>query len=125
MLAEEEVAGAGQQQFILHQGRLGALGDTGLDVVSLDPLGQPSHTAVTVERVGAEGTETDIDIDIDIERVGAEGTKTNIDVDIERVGAERTETDIDIESVGAKGTETYIDIERVEPNINIKSSYDE
>ena len=55
--ALEEVAGAGQQQLVLHGPGRGALGDAWLDVVRLDPLRQPAHVAVAVEGVGAEGAE--------------------------------------------------------------------
>ena len=54
-LALEQVAGAGQQELVPHQPGGGALGDPGLNVVSLDPLGQPAHAAVAVEGVGSEG----------------------------------------------------------------------
>ena len=54
-LALEQAAGAGEQELVLHEGGGGALGDPGLNVVSLDPLGQPAHTAVAVEGVGSEG----------------------------------------------------------------------
>ena len=54
-LALEQAAGAGQQELVLHESGGGALGDAGLNVVSLDPLGQPAHAAVAVERVGSKG----------------------------------------------------------------------
>ena len=53
--ALEQAGGAGQQQLVLHEGGGGALGDPGLDVVSLDPLGQPAHAAVAVEGVRTQG----------------------------------------------------------------------
>ena len=55
--ALEQVAGARQQQLVLHGPGRGALGDAGLDVVRLDPLRQPAHVAVAVEGVGAQGAE--------------------------------------------------------------------
>ena len=54
-LALEQAAGAGQQELVLHESGGRALGDTGLNVVSLDPLGQPAHAAVAVERGGSKG----------------------------------------------------------------------
>ena len=47
--ALEQAGGAGQQKLVLHDGGSGALGDPRLDVVSLDPLGEPAHAAVAVE----------------------------------------------------------------------------
>lgn len=55
--ALEQAGGAGQQQLVLHDGGGGALGDPGLDVVSLDPLGEPAHAAVAVEGVRSQGPE--------------------------------------------------------------------
>ena len=54
-VALEEVRGTGQQQLVPHQGGLGTLGDAGLDVVGLYPLGEPAHAAVAVEGVGSQG----------------------------------------------------------------------
>ena len=56
----KNISSPGQQQFVLHQCRLGALGDAGLDVVGLDPLGEPAHVAITVEGVGAKGAAMEI-----------------------------------------------------------------
>ena len=53
-VALEEVGGTGQQQLVPHQGGLSALGDAGLNVVGLDPLGEPAHAAVAVEGVGSK-----------------------------------------------------------------------
>ena len=50
-IALEEVGRTGQQQLVPHQGGLCALGDARLDVVGLDPLGEPAHAAVAVEGV--------------------------------------------------------------------------
>ena len=52
----EQITGAGQEELVLHDGRGRALGDPWLDVVRLDPLRQPSHAAVAVERIGAESS---------------------------------------------------------------------
>ena len=57
--ALEGRGGAGQEELVLHLRGLGAFGDARLDVVSLDPLGQPLHVAVAVEGVGAEGAAID------------------------------------------------------------------
>ena len=54
-LALEQAAGAGQQELILHEGGGGALGDAGLNVVSLDPLTQPLHGTVAVEWIRPQG----------------------------------------------------------------------
>ena len=55
--ALEHVAGAGEQQLVLHEGGGRALGDPRLDVVRLDPLRQPSHVAVAVEWIGSQSSE--------------------------------------------------------------------
>ena len=52
----EQITGAGQEELVLHDGGGRALGDPWLDVVRLDPLRQPSHAAVAVERIGAESS---------------------------------------------------------------------
>ena len=54
-LTLEQAAGAGQQELVLHESGGRALGDARLNVVSLDPLGQPAHAAVAVEGVGSKG----------------------------------------------------------------------
>ena len=55
--ALEQAGGAGQEQLVLHDGWGGTLGDPGLDVISLDPLGEPAHAAVAVEGVRSERPE--------------------------------------------------------------------
>ena len=54
--ALEGAGGRREQQLVLHGGGLGASRYARLDVIPLDPLGQPAHVAVAVERVGAQRT---------------------------------------------------------------------
>ena len=54
-VAPEVARRAGQEELVLQPGGLGALGDPWLDVVGLDPLGEPAHVAVAVERIRSNG----------------------------------------------------------------------
>lgn len=56
-VAGEILGGRGEDELVLQGGGRGALGDTRLDVVSLDPRRQPLKAAVAVERVRAQRPE--------------------------------------------------------------------
>ena len=48
------VVGRGEDELVGLVLRVGALGDPGLDVLLLDPLGEPAHLAVAEQRVRAQ-----------------------------------------------------------------------
>jgi len=52
--ASEIVGRACEEELLDEVVGLGALGDPGLNVISLDPVGQPLQVAVAVERIGAD-----------------------------------------------------------------------
>lgn len=45
-----------QKQFVSHCRRFHAPGDARFHIILLHPLGQPSHAAIAVKRVGPQGT---------------------------------------------------------------------
>jgi len=45
-----------QKQFVSHRRRFHAPGYARLHIIFLHPLGQPSHAAIAVKRVGPQGT---------------------------------------------------------------------
>ena len=53
--ASEVIRWAGKEELLDQVVGFSTLGDSGLDVVGLDPVGQPLQVAVAVERVGPDG----------------------------------------------------------------------
>lgn len=57
-LALEVISGRSEKKLVSQQSRFGATGDARLNVVSLDPLGQPAQVTITVEWIRAKSPAT-------------------------------------------------------------------